>query len=205
MNKKPFWKRTNRGFVVSMALLIIVLIYVVVTQIMLATEKKALYQVADAYCTLLKSNVILTDEDIEALADTTALNEKTDDFGEECAALFMDDPAYLESATDPLVSIITLQTSGFKRIASLSDATLTDKSCVVDEEVATCSMEYDYTVSGSFTDYNTEEVYEISDVEAQLAVSLVCKKIDGQWKIYRVSYAGFNTYENTSEMMIYGG
>ena len=38
MNKKPFWKRVNRGFVFSMVLLAAVIFYVTAEQIMLIPE-----------------------------------------------------------------------------------------------------------------------------------------------------------------------
>ena len=39
VRKRPFWKRTNRGFVVSMVLLAAVIVYVVVSQLMLIPDK----------------------------------------------------------------------------------------------------------------------------------------------------------------------
>ena len=48
LKKKSWWRRCNRGFVVSMALLAAVIIYVLVTQLMLIPVQASLEEKADA-------------------------------------------------------------------------------------------------------------------------------------------------------------
>lgn len=40
MKKKSFWQRTNRGFWVSMVLLLAVVLYIAATQLMLIPQRK---------------------------------------------------------------------------------------------------------------------------------------------------------------------
>lgn len=66
--KKSFWRRTNRGFWVSMALLLIVVIYVVVSQLMLVAQRPDIRGLAEKVNTLWNSATLLTDEEAAALA-----------------------------------------------------------------------------------------------------------------------------------------
>ncbi|MDD4546933.1 MAG: hypothetical protein PHR24_06535, partial [Oscillospiraceae bacterium] len=72
MNKKPFWQRVNRGFVVSMALLGIVFIYVVTTQVMLVFEKTEIDSLVNNVRELMESTTMLTDEQVDSLKSESA-------------------------------------------------------------------------------------------------------------------------------------
>ena len=67
VRKRPFWKRTNRGFVVSMVLLAAVIVYVVVSQLMLIPDKNAIRALADRVDEAYMSAITLSDEQLAQL------------------------------------------------------------------------------------------------------------------------------------------
>ena len=66
VRKRPLWKRTNRGFVVSMVLLAAVIVYVVVSQLMLIPDKNAIRALADRVDEAYMSAITLSDEQLAA-------------------------------------------------------------------------------------------------------------------------------------------
>ena len=58
MKKKSFWRRTNRGFLVSMVLLAAVLLYVAITQIMLIPQRSTLQELGHKVSSLWESTML---------------------------------------------------------------------------------------------------------------------------------------------------
>lgn len=202
MEKKPFWRRVNRGFVVSMALLAVVIVYVIVTYIMSIYARQDIRNLAEDFRGLMESTSQLSEEEIQKLQNDTALTEETARLKTELSSLFVDDPDYLDAAVAYLTANITEQTDGLDRITSRSAGKLADKSCNVDQDVGTCSIVYTYTSSGQFMNYSTEQLEEKTDITERLYVTITCKKVNGEWKIYRVSQAYINQISSNT---VYGG
>ncbi len=190
--KKPFWKRVNRGFVVSMALLAVVLVYVLVTQLMLLPEKKAIRALGEELRTMMESSTKLSGEEIEALKDPAAFEKKSKELREQLAALFTEDASYLEDALQSLTSELSLQTEEMQRITSRTNPRK-ESRCVVDQDTAALSLNYEYDVQGEFWDYGMEKLVE-QTCRQRMEIGLVCKKVDGEWKIFRVSNLYLYTY-----------
>ena len=178
--KKPFWKRVNRGFVVSMALLAAVLIYVLVTQLMLLPEKKAIRVLGEEMRSMMESSTKLTEEEIEALKDSGTFEKRSKELETQLESLLMKDAANPDAALQSLAGQITLQVEGMQRI-------------VVEQDTATLSLCYEYDIQGEFWDYATEKPVERTGKQ-RISVGLVCKKVDGEWKIFRISHFDAYTY-----------
>lgn len=189
--KKPFWKRVNRGFVVSMALLVAVLIYVLVTQLMLLPEKKAIRVLGEEMRSMMESSTKLTEEEIEALKDSGTFEKRSKELETQLESLLMKDAANPDAALQSLAGQITLQVEGMQRIDSRANPKRTENRCVVEQDTATLSLCYEYDIQGEFWDYATEEMVERTGKQ-EINVDLVCKKADGEWKIFRVS--GFDAH-----------
>ena len=98
LKKKSWWRRCNRGFVVSMALLAAVIIYVLVTQLMLIPVQASLEEKADAV-----RDVLMDTYDYASSQQASALTmEGRQQWQEEVAAqlepLFDENSDYLESS-----------------------------------------------------------------------------------------------------------
>lgn len=184
--KKPFWKRVNRGFVVSMALLAAVLIYVLVTQLMLLPEKKAIRVLGEEMLSMMESSTKLTEEEIEALKDSGAFEKRSKELETQLESLLMKDAANPDAALQSLAGQMTFQVEGMQRIDSRTNPKRTRNRCVIEQDTATISLYYEYDVQGEFWDYATEEMVERTGKQ-EISVDLVCKKADGEWKIFRVS------------------
>lgn len=189
MTKKSFWKRWNRGFLVSMALLAAVLIYILITQLMLLSDRREIRALAEDYRGYAESTYVLTDEQIDSLKDAEALQQEKGTLTDALSSLFVEDSEYIGDAAQKLMNSIPYQTEGVERVRQLSDARMTDFSCMVDQNAATCSVTYSYTVSGDFMNYSTGNLEEKDDVPQDLKLSVNCKKVGGTWKLYRVSQA----------------
>ena len=58
--------------------------------------------------------------------------------------------------------------------------------CRISDDVARLSVSYLYSVSGSRYDAGTETTVDVTDERQMLEISVICQKIDGEWKLYRV-------------------
>lgn len=189
MNKKPLWRRVNRGFVVSMALLAAVIIYVVVTQVLLSYDRRDIKSLAAQYCGYMESTSQLSSSDISKFQNDTALASETSRLKSELSGLFLSDSDYLDAAVSTLVGNIQTQTEEMERITSRSAVKSKVNSCVIDQDVATYTVTYTYTVSGKFMNYSTGALEDQTNATEELYLSVLCKKVDGEWKIYRISNA----------------
>ncbi len=202
MKTKSFWKRTNRGFIVSMVLLAGVIVYVLITQLMLLSDKQALRTLAGDVRSLYEETQVLSDEQITALQTEDAKKAERDRIKGKLEACFVKESAYLDGAAQKLTDTYIYRAGGEERITGLSyqGDKKSSFNCSIDGDTATLSATYDYVAAGLFYDYSKGYVeingkpQKLEVVEGKqnqsLYLSLTCKKIDGEWKIYRISDIG---------------
>ena len=72
------------------------------------------------------------------------------------------------------------------------------QSCNILEDTATVSMRFRYAINGDFFMYDGNEgsLQTCEGVDQLLFLELVCKRVDGEWKIYRIS----SLYDATDTM-----
>ena len=206
MKKKAFWKRTNRGFWVTLALLACVLVYVLVTQLMLLSVKSDLRGLADAVRDLNQSVHILSDERLQALQDETAMKAETERVKKELEPLFDPDSDYLDAAVETLLANMPLPDGMSERTRTAEEAKRPHiEQCTVDGDVAAIRVLYNFRVTGDYYNYDNygnyygedNDVYApqpVESAEEDLVVSLTCKKVNGGWKIFRVGAAQSYSY-----------
>lgn len=194
MKKKPFWRRVNRGFVVSLALLAIVAVYVLVTQLMLLPDKQAVRSLAEEVCAIMESGSMLSEAEIAALQDPDALEDKKEEICDQLGRLFSEDSSYADDIPSDVGLMIDLQAQGMQTLKTRGDRTENRVTCQIDQDTATVSVYRTYENSaGVFWDYSLEEAVE-GNAQEILNCSIVCKKTDGVWKIYRISNLYMTTY-----------
>ena len=103
VRKRPFWKRVNRGLVVSLVLLAAVIVYVVISQLMLIPDKNAIRALADRVGETYMSAITLSDEQLAALEDPEALNQKADAVAGALEPYFVTDSPY--KTEEPIVTL----------------------------------------------------------------------------------------------------
>lgn len=189
MKKKPFWRRVNRGFVVSMALLGAVVLYVIISQLMLIPDRTAVRQLTNDYRALMESTSKLSDTEIESLKSEAALSAEKKQLKQQLAGLFVKDSGYIDGAVDLLVNNIQAQTQGMQRITARDEGVKNHDNWVISEDVANATVNYQYMMSGEAMDYTTEKMQKIENETQRLFLSLNFKKENGVWKIYRISNA----------------
>ena len=155
--EKAFWKRTNRGFVVSMALLAIVLVYVIVGQLMLIPDHSAIQKLTDKYREMIEETSMLTESQITAIKKSGALEAEGKRLKNELSEYFVKDSAYIDEAVSILLKNIQQQTNGYERITKRSKGRRTDKSNIIDQNIAKTEVTYLYKSSGKYMDYSTKK------------------------------------------------
>ena len=198
MEKKSFWRRTNRGFVVSMVLLAAVLVYVLVTQLMLVPVKNEVQALAQDLRGVIEEIATCSQDEAEALQDPDVYDQELDRIREKIRPLFTDD-GYLDDTMGYMETMLSDQVTRSQQVTVRKQSKQQWRSCTVEEDTASVSLTYLYLVDGWFWDYQTEKPKEESDKTQQLDLSITCKKVDGVWKIYRVNQV--MTYSYTT----YGG
>ncbi len=193
MNKKPFWRRVNRGFVVSMALLAVVLVYVLINQLMLIPERKEIEKLTNQFRQLMESTSVLNDEQLSSFQNEEVMQAETDRLKKEVSALFDKDSGYVGNAVAYLTDNIRRQADNIERITKLENRELVDRTSLIDQDVATSTVRYSYFVNGQYSDPVSGENKKISDEKRQLYLSLTFKKTNGSWKIFRISSAWWET------------
>lgn len=204
MSKKSFWKRANRGFLVSLALIACVLIYVLVTQLMLLSEKSELKGLADSVRDLNQSVHILSDEKLQELQEDTAKMAELDRIKAALEPLFDPDSDYLDAGAEALLANMPLPDGQSERTRTAQESGKPSvEQCSVDGDIATIHVIYTYSVTGEYYNYDNPyaddgELYTPQPVDSaseDFAVRLICKKVDGQWKIFRISSARSYAYD----------
>lgn len=192
MKKKSFWKRCNRGFIVSMALLVAVLGYVTVTQVMLAGQKKEIRAITDQVQTLLTDVAKLPYADAQAMAaDATKTAAYRDATKKKLAGLFVKDAAYLDEGTEHILSAADSVITDERTITSVESAKPMT-TIRIDEDTAAVSVSKSCKVTGTWYGYEDNggvpTLRERSgNMDTDWSASFV--KENGAWKLYRISYA----------------
>lgn len=132
-----------------MALLVAVLIYVLVTQLMLLPEKKAIRVLGEEMRSMMESSTKLTEEEIEALKDSGTFEKRSKELETQLESLLMKDAANPDAALQSLAGQITLQVEGMQRIDSRANPKRTENRCVVEQDTATLSLCYEYDIRGN--------------------------------------------------------
>lgn len=187
VRKRPFWKRVNRGLVVSLVLLAAVIVYVVISQLMLIPDKNAIRALADRVGETYMSAITLSDEQLAALEDPEALNQKADAVAGALEPYFVTDSPY--KTEEPIVTLrdnIQNQLLDVDRYEKQELQKTKYGFCRISDDVARLSVSYLYSVSGSRYDAGTETTVDVTDERQMLEISVICQKVDGEWKLYRV-------------------
>ena len=192
MKKKSFWKRTNRGFWVSMVLLAAVVVYVLVTQLMLLPQRGEIRRLGEEVAALWQEATLLSDEQLTQLADTTALEAEAERLKDKLEPLFVPDSDYLETGVEYITYEQQKVLSGDKRAKNREPDKVEVGRMNITEDTATAQFSFQYLTDGDFFQYDDTSpdggsVQAVEDVEETLHLSLVCKRVDGQWKIFRIS------------------
>lgn len=187
--KRSFWKRCNRGFLVSMILLAAVLVYVLIGQIRLLSVRAELRDITDRFNALWNEATLLSDEEAAALkgsADQQAAEQRR--IKSELQKEFLPEASYLDAAVNTLYAGILEEYDGTQRTTGRS-AILESRveTCNIQEDTALMTVRYDYTVDGQFVDYRySEDLMEVRKAPETMYVSLQFKKVEGTWKVFRV-------------------
>ena len=191
--KKSFWRRTNRGFWVSMALLLIVVIYVVVSQLMLVAQRPDIRGLAEKVNTLWNDATLLTDEEAAALAESPEKQEALKaQIKTGLQDLFCANSDYLDAGVDLVYSAVENSFNGLCRIETRKEVSEpAEEKWNILEDTATFSRVFVYEVKGELSTYTAEpgeKTLESLEDDREIAVlSLICKKENNQWKIFRLS------------------
>lgn len=189
MNKKPFWRRVNRGFVVSMALLAAALIYVVVTQLMLIPEREKIAKLTDEFRGLVESVSKLDRQKISSLQDDEKMQNELKDLKNKLSRLFAKDSGYIDEAAGYLAGIMQRQVENIEYITERSAAKEVERTFLIDQDVANTSARFLYMVSGEYNNLAEGKTEKIENGQRQLYLTINFKKTDKDWKIFRVSSA----------------
>ncbi|HHV50992.1 MAG TPA: hypothetical protein GXX54_04720 [Clostridiales bacterium] len=194
MNKKPFWKRVNRGFVFSMVLLAAVIFYVTAEQVMLIPERQEIRELADKYISMCEQVYRLSKEQISELESQSPEFEKeTKRLKDELANYFVKDSGYLDDSVEPILSLIRMQVTGDEQVTRINGVKKRNETITIDQDVAKFSATYNYTLSGKFYDYRTDKVADVENATKDFFLRISFKKVDGNWKIYRISDASWSS------------
>ncbi len=198
MNKKPFWKRCNRGFVVSMALLAAVLVYVLAGIVILLPEKKQLRAMASDVATLVEQQMTFNAEQLEALKTDEGLAAEQQRIINEIRPLFWEETEYLQPS-GALLAGLGQQIAYNEFAATEVERVGTDNNaCTINEDVATVSVRYRLQLTGRPIDGESKDEQTLS---GWVELTLLCKKVDGEWKIFNISNA-WTSYDMTGGWMI---
>lgn len=200
MEKKPFWKRANRGFLVSLVLLAAVVVYVLATQLLLLPARQELRQLADAFNQTLQAYSVPSDDAWNQLKTEAGVQAAQAKAAEDLRPLFVSGADYLNAAAEQVVGgLVDEEYTPRITAQSLTESTL--ESCTISDDIATVNMQYTYQANGRFYDYNTGSLSDQTDRTQNLYVTLICQKIGDEWKIYRVSSVSRSYY--TSNYSVY--
>lgn len=194
--KKSFWKRCNRGFIVSMALLIVVLLYVTVTQLMLMGEKRDIRDICAAVDNQFVQHVQMSADDLAGLKNDATRKKFEAAVRDALKPYFVKDAAYLNEAVTSYVNTVMELPESDVYFTSIKDDDL-DDSIRIDENTAAVSYTHNYTAQGVWPAYQSNGTVtegQPQKGQADVYMSLSMKQEDGAWKIYRVSALSFYYY-----------
>ena len=136
----------------------------------------------------------LSKEQISELESQSPEFEKeTKRLKDELANYFVKDSGYLDDSVEPILSLIRMQVTGDEQVTSINGVKKRNETITIDEDVAKFSATYNYTLSGKFYDYRTDKVADVDDATREFFLRISFKKVDGKWKIYRISDASWSS------------
>ena len=138
--KKSFWKRCNRGFVVSMALLIVVVLYVTVTQIMLMGQKRDIRDVCESVDALLAQHAQMSADQLAELKQEAPRKAFEEAVREKLKPFFVKDAAYLSEAVTSYVNTVVGLADNEMSFTSLKDDDKDDSIRIDEDTAAVCAL-----------------------------------------------------------------
>lgn len=202
MKQPTVRKPVNRGLVVSLVLLGLVAVYVLVTQLTLVPQKKQLKDLTSQIQTIFEEQSALTDLQLEALKSREALADRQKEVEGRLSPLFHPDSGYTASSASLLLSELNSQVQGDLRIRDQQFIRIKNQKFDISEDTAKASMEYEYTVDGGFYSYNQDGLVEVEDGRQTVSLSLTFKRVDGEWKIYRIGGLYRDSYESVQNAQV---
>ena len=187
------WKRGNRGFIVSMVLLVGVVAYVVITWLALLPEEASMRKVAQELRAIVVSATQLPEDQIAALKDPAAMVKEREKQHKTLSALFVKDSAYFEETLEMLMGNLELQIHDMSLVTARTEDQRVQESIHIEQDTATITQAYVYNTTGRFWDYASETLAPSSEIRQTLNINIVCKKVDGEWKLYRVLNMGLDS------------
>lgn len=194
--KKSFWKRCNRGFIVSMVLLIVVILYVTVTQLMLMGEKRDIRDVCAAVDSMLAQHAQMSAEELAELKQKSVQETFKATVREKLKPYFVKDSAYLDDAVTSYVNTIMEMNTNEIVITALTDDG-TDDSIRIDDNTAAVEYSHEYDSAGVWPIYQNDGTVVEGKTQTGTAVcsfTFSMKQEGGDWKIYRASRIAFYSY-----------
>lgn len=192
MNKRPFWRRVNRGAVLSLALLGLAVLYVLATQLMLLPAKQELRTLGESVHDLALPYLAPSDSELERLSDLEEAERAKEALEEKLDSLFVKDAQYLEQSAADILEMATRQLDMGMRLRSLQLDSVAVKNCTISEDTGHVQLAYRYRVRGQFYDYHTNGLTEESEEEMTLFITLACKQTDNDWRIHRVAHIAWD-------------
>ncbi len=192
-------KPVNRGFVTSMVLLGVVVIYVLVTQLMLIPQKAQLKDLTREVQAIFQAQSALTDEQLDALKSGEALAARQKEVENSLSPLFDPDSGYIAASASNLLSELNSQAQGDLRIRDQQLARIKKEKVDISQDTAKADVQYEYVVDGSFYSYMEDGLVEVEDGRQTVTLSLTFKKVDGEWKIYRISSLYRDSYDSVQK------
>ena len=109
--------------------------------------------------------------------------------------LFVEGSSYLDSACDSLMALVQQEYSGQQRTKTRVYLDVDPDKCNIIEDTAQATYYYANRVSGRYYDYYNGEgdLKDMENIRQTLSLSLICQKVKGEWKIYRISGISSNT------------
>ena len=186
MKKKPLWKRVNRGFVVFIGLLVAVTLYVIIQQLMLMPEKRSIADTGYQFAKIYTSAALMTTDEAKALKDEQAIKDKAEELKKQVESLFAADSKYVVTTAE-FNTVLQNAVTGMYKYESFGAMKLTSKKITIDQDVAECQLVFDVPSTGEYTDYVKNSSESFTNEVQQVTVGMIFKKVNGAWKIYRIS------------------
>lgn len=184
MKQKPFWRRVNRGFLVSMVLLTAVLIYVLVTQLMLIPQRRQLADLANR-----AGDAIMSVENLSAPGTPEEQRKAVylEGLMGDLKPLFSEDSEYVSAAAQQAVQSLYDRLGTDQRITSQQRSVNKITGYTIDEDVATVTLENTYALSGQLYIARDDTIENVDNAIQRLNLRLIMKKVGEEWRIYRIS------------------
>lgn len=197
MNKRSFWQRGNRGFLLTMILLTAVLMYVTVTQILLAQEKAAIREISEQVTTIAVDALEMPLTDMQALQkDKVKAAAYKDSLKKKLAPLFVEDAAYLDDAAGQIMTMLSDAAINEQELTSIEKID-NSPSIRIDEDVAAVYLDALFDTEGSWSVYDQKAddmVTKSQSLELWIYGDISFMQKNEEWKIYRINNIAYHTY-----------